>query len=156
MTQPSPSPMPLKNCPFCGKPPYTEKLNNDTSEVGCHGCNFFFLCAHDNIGTVWNARTPGSDALKELIEAASNNWFQSDGEESYNNDDVISADQRLSKALEDFRSSEQATPEPVRYFTYNDIDLCCVGKDAEGNFLFALDEKEIAAVNAALSRTKKE
>ena len=38
-------------------------------------------------------------ALKEAKEALGNNWFYSDGEESYNNDDVINADNAITELL---------------------------------------------------------
>jgi hypothetical protein len=46
------------------------------------------------------------DAAKKAQEACSRHWFSSDGEEDYNNDDIIEADELLKKALLPFVGGE--------------------------------------------------
>lgn len=60
-----------------------------------------------------------------------------------------------------FESHPVAVPPPQpqtvdHEFTPNDFDLCCVGKDQQGYFLFALDEKEIEHVkNMLINHTQR-
>jgi len=55
--------------------------------------------------------------------------------------------------IRDATAALEQPPQTVAVaFTYNDFDLCCVGKDEQGNLLYAFDKEELAKIKAILTR----
>lgn len=44
--------------------------------------------------------TISRDTIKKVLDALGDNWFSSDGEEEYNNDDIVEADKALQEEIE--------------------------------------------------------
>jgi hypothetical protein len=87
MTKPDEQMPELKSCPFCGGKPYVyyDTMGDVHREVGCHECNYHFVCDFKDVPKVWNTRTaPVSDATGNF-----ETWFTRQYEQRKNPDFLL-------------------------------------------------------------------